>query len=72
MRFIQYYASFKWHSWKFWLLKYFWLLSVYINLFTYISGYILCKKASYYKIFLPFNNPNYENSLFNRFIPINK
>ena len=28
MRSKQYYTSFKWHSWKFWLLKYFWLLSV--------------------------------------------
>ena len=29
MRFNQLYARFKWHSSKFWLLKYFWLLSVY-------------------------------------------
>ena len=28
MRFNQYYASFKGHSCKFWLLKYYWLLSV--------------------------------------------
>ena len=31
MRSKQYYSSFKWHSWKFWLLKYFW---IYGMLFT--------------------------------------
>ena len=32
-------------------------------------GYTCAKKAKYFGIFLPFNRTNYENSLFNGFIP---
>ena len=33
-------------------------------------GYTCAKKAKYFRIFLPFNRTNYENSLFNGFIPL--
>ena len=32
-------------------------------------GYTCAKMAKYFRIFLPFNRTNYENSLFNGFIP---
>ena len=32
-------------------------------------GYTCAKKAKYIRIFLPFSRTNYENSLFNGFIP---
>ena len=44
MRFNQYYASFKWHSCKFWLLKYFWLLRVHMLCTKYGFQFLLASR----------------------------